>query len=272
VNRRILAAAMLAAAVFLLTCFPREGTSPTPSPEPSQGQRLIRAGRIRFSYDDQGRLSRLDSVRTSTLSQSYEFVYENDRLIRENIRYRYDDAGDWENRWREYEYDGRGFIKLIRNLFERFPDGALVSNGSWTAVYDNRGLISAFRYSYSTGESSLTDEFVYYLNGNLYEWRTGFTREGDAVIPGFDRKYEYDRGKNPFPVRIGDRDIFPCTDENNPVKITEIDRTRSRILVTVREFEYTYDDAGYPIHSLQYVNGDLVGETDYEYEPIPVAD
>jgi hypothetical protein len=272
VNRRILAAVMLAAAVFLLTCFPKEGTSPTQSPEPSQGQRLIRAGRIRFSYDHRGRLSGLDSVCTNGLTRSYEFVYQNDRLFRENIRYRYDGAGDWENRWREYEYDSRGFIQLIRELFESFPDGTVASNGSWTVECDNRGLISAFRYAYSTGESYLTDEFVYYLNGNLYEWRTGFTREGDAVTPGFDRTYEYDREKNPFPVRIGDRDIFPCTDANNPVKITEIDRTRSRILVTVREYKYTYDDAGYPIHSLRYVNGDLAGETDYEYEPIPLTD
>ncbi|MDM7925640.1 MAG: hypothetical protein QUS35_06445 [bacterium] len=271
-NRLIPAALCLAAAALLLDCSRDEPTGIVYAPDTAGPKRLIRAGQIRFSYDDQGRLSGVDSIRTISLSRSYEFVYDSDRLIRENIRYRYDGTGGWENRSRVYEYDGNGRLKIIRDLYERYPDGELVSRGGWNIKCDTRGRVTAYQRFYTTGNPLPEDEFVYYLNGNLYEWRTGFTQEGDSVIPLYDRTYEYDRGKNPFPARIGDREIFPRTDENNPVKITEISREGGRIRVTVLEYEYTYDDSGYPIHSLWYVNGSLAGETDYEYEPVPAAD
>ncbi|RPD96184.1 hypothetical protein EGM88_10475 [Aureibaculum marinum] len=144
---------------------------------------------------------------------------------------------------------------------------------SYTSNLDGDNLVYKFTYNdnnqiinklaFNEGKLSNERKFKYYSNGNLaqeiFEYNDGYT---------FQEDFEYDNKKNPHYLSypLGLITIEPIS-ENNVIKKTRVSSypTNNKSIIT---FEYEYNDKGYPIKMIEYVDGDVENTTEYEYKEV----
>jgi hypothetical protein len=261
---RTLALAAVAAALCLSNC----GRDKSVTPEHRNiEKRLTRAGHTVYYYDTHGRVSFISAPRPYTGSmipgiRSLELFYENDRLVRQDIL----EGGGGKSfpAGYTYEYDSDGFLRDVA-CFYGDRDGTYTEPFHWRIRCDSLGRPVSVDWLRRDGTISPYQMITFDPDGNILELRTDFSSGVARTV----LTYQYDRCRNPFSIERGIMEAFGAYNRNNPLKIIQDSSEPGVDLRAIMEFEYEYDESGYPVHSWNYQDGELVGETVFEYEPTP---
>lgn len=115
-------------------------------------------------------------------------------------------------------------------------------------------LIEQIAFPVQGGAEETKVSYHYYANGNLsrmdFAYRLQIT---DAFVVDFSKVFaEYDHKKNPEPAFVLGNYLTGVTLQiNNPVKINNLDG--DGILKGYNRYEYTYNNAGYPVRKKQII-------------------
>ncbi|MDM7925641.1 MAG: hypothetical protein QUS35_06450 [bacterium] len=262
-NRKIALFATIAAAIVISGCGRDRSTNPSGR---SIGKRLIRAGHVSIAYDSEGRVQSLIEMPAYTYEMmSSEFHYQDGLLADQEILMAYGEGESSLHRY-VYEYDTRGFLSRVTQL--NIYDDRIEPSFKWAVRCDSLGRPVVFDWLWADGSTSPRMEFVFDSDGNIRTEKTDFSGGVAQTVTS----YEYDRFLNPFTEVKGVMHFFHGFNRNNPLTSVTESTVMGLPRRTETRHEYVYDDAGYPVYARTYLNGELNGETKYEYEPVPEAD
>ncbi|QRM88763.1 hypothetical protein FG167_05785 [Lacinutrix sp. WUR7] len=205
--------------------------------------------KLTYSFDSRGRIASLnqkifltDETRNTTVTYSYN---SNGQIVRHASTYEGNDEIT------EYVFN----IDLITS----------------STRYHNNGSIYRRNYSYNNidqliRESILNEnnietaskEYTYTNNGNI----ENTYQENDGSF--IEYTFEYDNKNNPANTLYNNQEISKIIGYNYNNKTKRVYSTNNG--TNVYTLEYTYNDAGYPLTSNEYLGGELVTQSTFTYQ------
>jgi hypothetical protein len=176
---------------------PGNGNEQPPAGNPNQnppavpGNKLSQMGTKRFTYDAQGRLSKMEY--SNELYLGYQVVYEGDKAVRLNFK---------SGGYLVYTYEGDRVTGAVRYYGENLV------NYRYQFQYEGDKLVKESQISYARlAEGQLTvNRYSYDERGNLIQIAvagTTGTDEGTLSAPTYITYGDYDNLENPLPYAEG---------------------------------------------------------------------
>lgn len=175
-----------------------------------------------------------------------------------------------------YSYNSNGQIWKVIIGFEdeyteffNFTEGLITSSSRHTprgnilrTVYnynDNDQLINRQFFNADNEESS-TSDFLFDANGNIESQHD----ERDFGTEIIDYAFDYDTYNNPLKTVFENQEMNKVVGHNfnNIIRRSRTDEFSTSEI----DIEYTYNEAGYPLTSKEYSDGDLLVEVTYTYK------
>jgi hypothetical protein len=223
-----------------------------------------------------GTLVQIDIVRTETdLRTRSTYYFNTDGKVESGIEEGWSDS-QYLQYTTTYDYNSNGQIWKATSEFEdgteytefNFTEGLITSSLRHTA----RGTVLRTLYNYNTdnqlinkrffkadNEESSTSDFLFDVNGNI-ESRHDERNFGTEII---DYTFEYDTYNNPLRTTFVNQAMNSIVGHNynNAIRSTRTDEFSTREV----NVDHIYNEAGYPLTSKEYSNGELLVEVTYTY-------
>ncbi|WP_250433691.1 hypothetical protein [Hanstruepera flava] len=126
--------------------------------------------------------------------------------------------------------------------------------------YNNNNQLINKQFFNSNNEESSTSDFLFDANGNIESQHD----ERDFGTEIIDYAFDYDTYNNPLKTVFENQEMNKVVGHNfnNIIRRSRTDEFSTSEI----NIEYTYNEAGYPLTSKEYSNGNLLVEVTYTYQ------